>query len=294
MENTEIVAPVKKTNPLMTHMRQPKIYIKLPSNGKYYPEGTFSPSVNGEYPVYSMTARDELIIKTPDALLNGQGVVDVIQSCMPNIKDAWAIPNIDIDVILIAIRIASYGHKMSFNVKHELIEDGEAEFEVDLRVMLDQLQADIRWEERIEVKPNLVLYVKPLDYETANKNSLTEFESQRIMQIVQDANMTEEQRLNAFKESFLKLTDLTIKLIAKSVYKIDSDAGTTDDPELIMEFMLNSDKEVNDAVKAHLEEMKKTNGIKPITINVSRDPAEPKNIEFPIAFDYASFFGQGS
>ena len=31
---------------------------------------------------------DEITFKTPDALLNGQATVDVIQSCIPNIKDA--------------------------------------------------------------------------------------------------------------------------------------------------------------------------------------------------------------
>ena len=61
-----------------------------------------------------------------------------------------------------------------------------------------------------------------------------------------------------------------------------------------MEFMLNSDKEVNDAVKTHLEKMKAHNSVKPIKINVSQDPENPKEIEFPIAFDYASFFAQGS
>ena len=79
----------QKINPLIGMMRQPKIYIKLPSNGNYWSDGSLQLSPNGEYPVYSMTAKDELILKTPDALLNGQAVVDVIQSCLPNIINAW-------------------------------------------------------------------------------------------------------------------------------------------------------------------------------------------------------------
>ena len=65
-----------------------------------------------------MTARDEIIFKTPDALMNGQGMVDVIQSCIPEIKDAWQISNYDLDTILIALRIATYGETMDieFNV----------------------------------------------------------------------------------------------------------------------------------------------------------------------------------
>jgi hypothetical protein len=280
----------KKINPLLSHMRQPKIYVKLPSGGKYWKEGSINLSVNGEYPVYSMTAKDELVLKTPDALMNGQAIVDVVQSCMPNIKDAWACPNVDIDVMLIAIRIATYGHMMPLQVTHEALENGTGEFEIDLRTILDQLQADIQWDERVEVKDSLVLYIKPLDYKTANSNNLAEFESQRIMKIVQDENITDDQRLEYFKESFKRLTDITVGMINACIYKIDSDAGSTDDPEFIKEFMANTDREIFDAVKMQLDKMRETNGVKPMKINLSTDPENPNFVELPIVFDYSSFF----
>jgi len=280
----------KKINPLLAHMRQPKIFIKLPSGGKYWPEGTLTPSTTGEFPVYSMTAKDELLLKTPDALINGQAVVDVIQSCMPNVIDAWGCPNMDIDVMLIAIRIASYGHMMPLQVTHPDIEGGSGEYEIDLRLIMDQLQNDITWDERIEIKPNLIIYIKPMDYKTANANNLAEFESNRIMKIVQDEALTDEQRLDFFKESFHKLADLSIGMLNYCVYKIDSDAGSTEDPEFIKEFMENSDREVFDSIKLRLEQLRKSNSIKPMSINISQDPATPRMVELPIVFDYASFF----
>ena len=279
-----------KTNPLMSHMRQPKIYIKLPSQGKYWANGSLNVSVTGEYPVYSMTAKDELILKTPDALLNGQGVVSVIQSCMPNIVDAWACPHIEIDVILIAIRIATYGHNMPLTVSHELIEGGSSEFTFDMRLMLDQLQETIKWDERIEVRPNLVLYVKPFSYSIVNKNNINEFETQRIINIVKDENMDENEKIIAFQKSFQKLTELTVDLINASVYRIDSDTGSTQEPEFIQEFMQNTDIEVFDAVKERLDSLKENNKVKPFTVNVSQDPANPVEVEVPIVFDYSSFF----
>ena len=100
-------------NPLSMFMRQPKIYIRLPSGGEFWPEGSLEATETGEYPVYSMTAKDELILKVPDALMNGQAIVDVIQNCIPNVKNAWHAPNIDLDVLLIAIRIATYGEMMT-------------------------------------------------------------------------------------------------------------------------------------------------------------------------------------
>ena len=110
---------IEQQNPLAKFFRQPAIFIKLPSRGKWWDEGALENTENGELPVYSMTTKDEVLLKTPDALLNGQGVVDVIQSCIPNIKNAWKMPSVDVDTVLIAIRIATFGNKMSFDSRSE-------------------------------------------------------------------------------------------------------------------------------------------------------------------------------
>ena len=102
-------------NPLAKHFRQPSIYIKLPSNGRFWPEGALDLPVTGQIPVYPMTAKDEITLRTPDALMNGAGVVDVIRSCCPSITDPWKMPSIDVDAVLIAIRIASYGADMDID-----------------------------------------------------------------------------------------------------------------------------------------------------------------------------------
>ncbi|NDB58023.1 hypothetical protein EB001_06220, partial [bacterium] len=104
-------------NPLAKHFRQPSVYLKLPSGGKYWPEGTINLPANGEVPIMAMTTKDEITIRTPDALMNGQGVVDLIQSCCPNITNAWAMPTIDSDAILVAIRIATNGSNMDIDSK---------------------------------------------------------------------------------------------------------------------------------------------------------------------------------
>ena len=61
--------PGQNVNPLKKYYRQPKQFIRLPSGYKYYPEGAIEVSESGEIAVYPMTAKDELIFKTPDALL---------------------------------------------------------------------------------------------------------------------------------------------------------------------------------------------------------------------------------
>ena len=104
----------ENTNPLNKYFRQPAIYVSLPS-GSNYSHQVVTPTETGELGVMPMTAKDEIRFKTPDALMNGQGVVDVIQSCVPNIKNAWEIKSYDLDTILVAIRIATYGETMEIN-----------------------------------------------------------------------------------------------------------------------------------------------------------------------------------
>ena len=272
-------------------MRQPKIYVKLPSNGKYWPEGSLNITQNSEYPIYSMTAKDELILKTPDALMNGQAVVDVIQSCMPNVINAWEMPNIDTDAILIAIRLATYGDSMDTTFK---VGEEEMTYSIDLRMVLDSLYENISWDEKIDVDLDMAIYVKPVNYRVASKTSIQNFETQKLISLVNDSTLSEDEKIERFKESFKRLTDITVGIVVNSVYKIESAAGSTDNPEFIKEFMDNCDKRIFDLIKAKLDTLQKQNSLKPTRIKSTPEmiaAGAAEEIEVPIVFDPASFFG---
>ena len=137
-ENLRSLAQVSEQNPLKKYFRQPKVYITLPSKGRFYNPDSIDMPESQELPVFAMTARDELTMQTPDALLNGQATVDLIKSCMPNILDPWQMPSIDLDASLIAIRIATYGEEMDITTKEPGTGE-EKSFAVDLRQLLNKL-----------------------------------------------------------------------------------------------------------------------------------------------------------
>jgi hypothetical protein len=64
---------------MKAYFRKPELKITLPSQGAFYPPGTLQLDQTGEVDVYPMTAIDELTLKTPDALLTGEGTVKTIQ-----------------------------------------------------------------------------------------------------------------------------------------------------------------------------------------------------------------------
>ena len=284
--------PAINLNPLSMFMRQPKIYIRLPSGGEFWPAGSLTPTETGEYPVFSMTAKDELLLKVPDALMNGQAVVDVIEHCIPNIKNAWDVPSIDLDIILIALRLATYGEMMTVPVTAG--SDLDLEYQVDLRVVMDQLMSQIKWNSIIPINQDLTVFVKPVNYKVITKAAIQSFETQKIIQMVNDESISEDQKVKLFQDSFKKISDTAIGSIASSISKIESSQGSTDNPAFIQEFIDNIDKEIFNKIQSHLDELKNNNAIKPMIVQVTDEMKEKgvtgDTVEVPITFDPSTFF----
>lgn len=286
------MSQISSNNPLKGYFRQPKIYLTLPSNGKYYPPGSIELSETGELPVYAMTARDEITFKTPDALLNGQATVDVIQSCIPNIKNAWHMPSLDLDAALIAIRIATYGEQMDIETKIPNIQE-EKTYQVDLRGILEGL-VNNTFEDTIVID-DLVIHIKPLTYYEFTQSALKTFEEQRVFQIVNNENITEEEKLKRFNQSFRKLTELTVGMVTNSIQQIDVNEESVSDPAYLAEFIQNADQKFYTKITEHIEKQKEKFSVKPMTVYPEAEEQEqgaPESFEVPIMFDQSNFFAR--
>jgi hypothetical protein len=281
----------KPKNPLASFMRQPKIYIRLPSGGNFWPSKSINMPENMELPVYSMTAKDELAFKTPDALLNGQAMVDVIQSCLPNIKNAWDMPILDLDTVMIAIRLATYGEKMS--MKHKVpVTNEEMEYEIDLRHLLDKSRMSV-WVEQVVLGQDLVVFVKPLTFKHMTQTSLKSFETSRIMNLVNDPSISDEKKLEMFQTSFKTVTNLTIDLMAEGIIKISTNEDDVTDKKMILEFLNNIDKDMFEMINGHLSEMKKRNELEPLEFTTTEEQqadGAPARYQIPITFNESDFF----
>lgn len=278
------------SNPLQKYFRQPKLYITLPSKGKFYPNGAYESTESGELPVFSMTAKDELTFKTPDALLNGQATVDVIQSCIPNIKNAWMMPSIDLDACLIAIRMATYGEEMGITIKKPVTGE-EEEMNVDLRAIMDNF-ADAEYTDTVHVG-DMIVSLRPLTYKEFTKNALKTFEEQRIFNIVNDESIEDEAKLQAFTNSFVKLTELTVGMISTGIVSIQIGEDVVDNRKHIDDFIANADKQFFNSITEHLNSQKEMFAIKPMTVTSSPEDIKngvPATYEVPITFDQSNFF----
>jgi hypothetical protein len=284
----EPVAPVKKVNPLSNWFRQPKIYVRLPSDGEFYPPGALDKSENGEYAVYAMTARDELMMKTPDALLSGQSTVEVIKSCIPSIVDPWSMPGIDLDCALLSIRIATYGEKMEVGVNCPHCEE-ENHYDVDLLNWLEKMRG-FHYVQEIPADP-LTIYVRPYSYKEITKTSLKTFEQQRLINIVNDEKISDEEKIKQFGESFVKLTAMTVDVIAECIWKIATPDGETTDRDHINEFINNVPKVTFDKISDHIAAMKSKIELGNQNVKCAHCSTD---FEMPVQMDQSNFFAPRS
>ena len=279
-------------NPLKKYFRQPKLYLKLPSSGSFYPEGTLIKTENGEYPVFPMTAKDEITIKTPDALMNGQATVDVIESCIPNIKSGWAVPTIDIDAILIAIRIATYGENIDLDVVLPNTDISKS-FTADLTTLVDRLVNAV-FDAEIKINDDMSAFIRPLTYKEYTENSIKALEEQRLYSIINNDQYSDEEKQKRFTESFKKITDITVNTVAQSITKIVTPDGTVTEQQFIREFLENAEKDFFNKFVIAMTEQKDKFTMPPFKVQTTEEEqlqGAPKEFDAPIVLDASNFFG---
>lgn len=281
----EIQQPqTQKRNPLANWYRQPKIYIKLPSQGRFYAQTALDRSSNEEYPVYAMTAKDELMFKTPDALLSGQSTVELIKSCVPAILDPWQMPSIDLDFILIAIRIATYGENMEVGSKCPSCA-ADNSYDMNLTNWMG-LFSNFSYKEIIDVD-QLTVHIRPYTYREMTKTSIKTLEQQRVLDIVNDDSISDEEKLDRFGKSFIKLTELTVDIIADSITAIDTPDGSVADKPMIKEFIHNCPKEIFEKIQNHIGEIKTQIDLKAQHVQCAECQTA---YDLPVTMDQSNFF----
>jgi hypothetical protein len=206
----------KSTNPLQGYLRSPKLYILLPSGGKFSNIESIS-DISKELPIYPLTSMDETMLRNPDALLNGESMVKVIQSCT-NIKTVYELTSNDVDVILLAIRFATYGNELNIEAlcpkcetKNDVVLDIETILET-ITVLEDHYS--------VTLENNLVCHLKPYTFRDAQKAALAAFRETSELNNLINAEKDDLARLTSFNKSFQAMAELNIDILTNAVIKI--------------------------------------------------------------------------
>ena len=269
-------------NPLQKYFRQPKIYVRLPSRGLFSSLGSIE-NASDELPVMSMTGMDELILKTPDALLNGSATVKVIESCCPNIKNGWEISSLDLDMMLIAIRIATYGPNM--DVGHVCANCGsDNDYDVNLMNLIEHFNT-CKYDPKVVLK-DLTVYIKPLSYKVMTQFNSKNFELQSQLRQALEIE-DEEVKDRLISELYEKLASLQNESYLESVERVEAPEGTVDERAYILEWLQNSEKSIFTAIKEQIDLNNKTWRIPNMPVKCENCGHDS---ELEIEMDQASFF----
>jgi hypothetical protein len=276
------------TSFLEKYKRQPKLFIDLPTSGKWYPSGALDDDQFVHLPVFGMTAMDEIIIKTPDALFSGEATAQVLQSCIPNIKQPWDIPTFDLDYLLIAIRIATYGE--SLDVSTTCPHCGES---TDSSVQLPNLLESYN-NKSTEYKFNvddLTIVLKPITYRKFTEFNLREYTLQRQIIAIGNSDLDQLDRDKETKRILEELARLNLEIAVSHIESLSAEGELENDPKAIYNFIAQTDAKFFDALKDAVGMLKENWDMPDMEVKCANEECG-KVSKTSLDVDYSNFFAQ--
>jgi hypothetical protein len=235
-------------NPLKQYFRQFKLFMKLPSGSTYYTQDAVQFTDTGEIGVLPMTGKDELILKNPDALLNGEALIEVIKSCVPGVKTPRVLLSNDIDALITAIRYATFDDSLETNL-HCPACGHENTFKLDLQYALDNMEF-LEPEYVANLESGVSVFVRPHAFPDLLKGLHAQFEQNKLTRAIDSDTITDEERSAIFGKAFKAMSITTYELMLNSVVKVVDEANNINvtNKDHIKEFLFNIDNKSVDKI----------------------------------------------
>lgn len=136
MNDNELLAPFRKLPGKVLELPSKHIISTL-YDASIVTEQTLS---TGAIHLRPMSTEDELDVKTPDLLLSGRSIPNVIRRCTSDILQPEALCVADINAILVALRIISYGDQITVVVGNKYYDANNTNSQANLTYNLSLTQ----------------------------------------------------------------------------------------------------------------------------------------------------------
>jgi len=242
------------SNPLEKLYRSKKLYISLPSLGRFYTQG-ITLSADGEIGIMPMTATDEIKLKSPDSLFNGEALYELFQSCVPDIADPREIPNCDVDKLLLGIRVATTGTDLDISSTCPKC-GSQDDFVIDLTVIMNSTQ-EIAKDNTVELE-DVTVHVRPLTLKNQVIAQVESFYQYRMQQTLLEDKLTEEQRIEMFNESLLQAITIKTTQVAECIERVilhNEEQAVVDNREHIFGWVKNMDSSTHNKIQEKIIEL---------------------------------------
>lgn len=232
-------------NPLKAHFRKPTTYVRLPTLGRWYDRNDITTTDDGEVAVYALTALDDILLNTPDAMLNGQALEKVVTNCAPDVKNVKRLMIPDLEAIFVGMKAATNGGKADYDRKCPKC-NHENSFELQCQHLLDASTFVNEDELTIRFDDDLLVHVRPYDFEMRQIFIKREFEEEKTLRMIEKTGgeMDEITKANLLGESVDRLSKMTFALVARSIEKVVliKEGITVEDSDHISEWLTQISK----------------------------------------------------
>lgn len=282
------VAAASSGNPLAGYFRMPGLSVPLPTGGRFFPAGSIDLDAKGQVSVFPMRGSDEMLLKSPDALMSGLAVEKLIESCVPGIKLPHLVTSPDLDVLLLAIRAASLGNQMPIEVACPKCEHAMA-FDVDLGSVLATMKPmpdniDLR------ISADMVIVMQPHTLSSQTKLLLAAYEEQRRAMAAEEME-SEEEKQQVLRGTLKKIQAFQNESLADAITKVSVPGSEVTDRKYILEFVTNAPRDLFDKIRHQVELINSMGIDRSIHIKCEKCTEEWKS---KIEFNPATFFAPSS
>jgi hypothetical protein len=197
-------------------------------------------------------------------------------------------PAMDVDTLLISIRIASYGHDMDFGSKCPKC-GHECEHTVDLRSILDRMRTP---DYNTSLKSgDLEIFFRPMTYKNLNDNNAMQYENQKLLQLLPDSEVADTEKMTALGAALKRITEITVRALSQSIAVIKTPQALVSEAEYIEELLNNCDRDLFGRIRDHIVELKSQAEMPPMSLIC---PECKNEYEQAVTLDMSSFFAPAS
>jgi hypothetical protein len=210
---------------------------------------------------------------------------------VPAIKDPWQMPSIDVDSVLIGIRIASYGPNMTVTSTVPKTKSKQ-DHEINLMSLLESRKQPII-DTKVMLGNGVTIVVKPSSYREMQSIRRETFEKQRLSRTINNSDMDEEAKEKEFNKIFANLTMLNVQTLTDNIDTIVTPEGTFNDMASKQEFVNNVELKHVNMIRKKVDEINVIGSLPKYKVQTPEEDVKkgaPESYEVPVMLDNSDFF----
>ena len=240
-------------NPLMAYQPHPRVFIQLPSQGLYYHNGEID-KTDSEIGVRAMSAKDEMMLSNPDALMNGRAVSTVIANCVPQILKPLDLVVADIEALLLAIKLASGTETYEVGATCPQCKS-KGVFERDIEYLVHQSMSVHSEIVKIPLDSGLIVHLRPNSWDSHTKIQNIAFQQHKLSSIALTDEYSDDEKKEFFSQIVQDMMELNMQLMVDCILGIETPEGIIDNPEFIREYIETLSKATLQQITQEVEKL---------------------------------------